>query len=125
MTFDQENPCTWSRSSTYIIGLDTGFHSDHSAIVVGGVWPQAPSSTIGVVHIEQLPLQKPMTEVADLAAKLAREYSARVVVDLTNNTAFADSLATRLGRNPADHMLATTITGADTHALMPTPMQVS
>jgi hypothetical protein len=126
MSYDPNDPSTWSRTAGQgvTIGLDLGFASDHSALVVGAVWSQAQSA-IGVFDIQQLPLETPMNDVADLAADLARKYSARIVADLSNNSAFAALLAGRLGQNPANHMVAAVITGADTHATMPTPMPVS
>jgi hypothetical protein len=126
MNYDPNDPSSWSRTAGqgFTIGLDLGFSSDHLALVVGGVWPQAQSS-IGIFDIRQLPLGTPMNEVADLAADLARQHSARIIVDLSNNSAFAALLAGRLGPNPANYMVAAVITGADTHATMPTPMPVS
>ena len=66
-----------------------------------------------------------MDEVADHAVDLARRHSARIVTDLSNNSAFAALLAARLGRNPANYMLAAVITAADAHANAPTIMPVS
>ncbi|MBB6260659.1 hypothetical protein FHS77_001193 [Paenochrobactrum gallinarii] len=66
-----------------------------------------------------------MNEVADLAIEVAHTYNARIITDLSNNSAFAALLAARLGRNPANHMVAAIITGADTHANAPVPMPVS
>jgi hypothetical protein len=126
MSYDPNDPSSWSRTAGqgFTIGLDLGFANDHSALVVGGVWPQAQSA-IGIFDVQQLPLGTPMNDVADLAADLARQYSARIIADLSNNSAFAALLAARLGRNPANHMVAAVITGADSHATMPTPMPVS
>ena len=41
MSFDPNDPVTWNRGAGlgFTIGLDLGFATDHSAIVVGGVWP--------------------------------------------------------------------------------------
>src|SRR5690606_23050499 len=80
---------------------------------------------IGIVDIRQLPLGTPMNEIADLAVEVARLYGAQIVADLSNNSAFAALLAARLGRNPANHMVAAVITGADTHAVAPVPMPIS
>ena len=126
MSYDPNDPVNWNRSAGrgFTIGLDLGFASDHSAIVVGGAWPRA-QSTIGVFEVVQLPLGTPMNEVADFAVELARRHSARIVADLSNNSAFASLLAARLGRNPANYMVAAVITGAGTHANGPTPMPVS
>lgn len=126
MTYSPTDPSTWSRSaaSGFVLGLDLGFAQDHSALVLGGVWPQA-GYAIGVIDVHQLPLGTPMNEVADQAIALARTRDARIVVDLTNNSAFAALLAARLGRNPANHMVAATITSADAHANAPTPMPIS
>jgi hypothetical protein len=126
MTYHPNDPSTWSRTAGQglTVGLDLGFASDHSALVIGGVWPQAQSA-IGVFDIQQLPLVTPMNEVADLAADLARKHSARIIADLSNNSAFAALLAARLGRNPANYMVGAVIAGADTHANIPTPMPVS
>jgi hypothetical protein len=66
-----------------------------------------------------------MNEIADLAADVSRRNSARIVVDLSNNSAFGALLAARLGGTPANHMVAAVITGADMHANEPTPMPVS
>lgn len=126
MSYDPADPSTWSRSAghSFTIGLDLGFAVDHSALVVGGVWPQAQSA-IGIVDIRQLSLGTPMNEIADLAVEIARSYGARIVADLSNNSAFVALLAARLGRNPANHMVAAVITGADTHAVAPVPMPIS
>jgi hypothetical protein len=125
VTPDYNDPTNWNRAAgrSFTVGLDLGFSVDHSALVVGGVWTR--QSTIGVFDIRQLPLGTPMNEVADLAADLVRKYSARVIADLSNNSAFAGLLAARLGRNPANHMVAAVITGATSHANAPTPMSVS
>lgn len=126
MTYDANDPSTWHRSagSRFCVGLDLRFARDHSAIVVGGVWPQARSA-VGVFDIRQLPLNTPLNEVADLAVDVARSYDAYIVADLSNNSAFAGLLASRLGRNPANRMIAAVITNADTHANAPTSMPVS
>lgn len=126
MTHNPADPATWSRNAghSFAIGLDLGFAADHSALVVGGVWPQAQSA-IGIIDIRQFPLGTPMNEVADLAVETARAYDARIVADLSNNSAFAALLAARLGRNPANHMVAAIITGANTHAAAPVPMPIS
>ena len=126
MSFDPNDPVTWNRGAGqgFTIGLDLGFAADHSAIVVAGVWPPI-QSTIGVFDVLQLPLGTPMDEVADLAVDLARQYSARIVADLSNNSAFAALLAARLGRNPANHMVAAVITGGGYARQLPTVMPVS
>src|SRR5690606_27899671 len=64
-------------------------------------------------------------EIADLAVEIARTYGARIIADLSNNSAFAALLAARLGRNPANHMIAAVITGSETHAAAPVPMPVT
>lgn len=126
MSYDPNDPTTWSQSaaSGFALGLDLGFMQDHSAIVLAGVWPQAEHA-IGVVHIEQLPLGTPMEEVADRAVLLAQTRNARIVADLSNNSAFAGLLASRIGRQCANHMIAAVITAADTHAGNPVAMPVS
>ena len=126
MSHDPGDPVNWHRAaaSNFTLGLDLGFAADHSALVVGGVWPGAQSA-IGVFDIRQLPLGTPMNEVADLAVELSRNHAARIVVDLSNNSAFAALLAARLGANPANHMVAAVITAAAGHANAATPMPVS
>ena len=126
MSYNPNDPTNWSCSAGhgFTLGLDLGFASDHSAIVIGGVWSQAQHA-IGIVEIQQLPLGTPMNEVADRAVDLARPYKAKIIVDLSNNSAFAALLAARLGQNPANHMIAAKITGAGSHANAPTPMPVS
>ncbi len=126
MTYNPTDPATWPRSAghSFTVGLDLGFATDHSALVLGGVWPQAQSA-IGIIDIRRLPLGTPMNEVADLAVEIARAYGARIVADLSNNSAFAALMAARFGRNPANHMIAAIITGAETHANAPVPMPVS
>ena len=68
MSHDPGDPVNWHKAaaSNFTLGLDLGFAADHSALVVGGVWPGAQSA-IGVFDIRQLPLGTPMNEVADAA----------------------------------------------------------
>jgi len=64
-----------------------GLHTDHSAFVLAGVWPQA-SDVIGVVDVKQLPLGTSLEElgtsleeVAGEAAKIARDNRALAVFE--------------------------------------------
>jgi hypothetical protein len=97
MNYSPVDPSTWSRqaASSFVVGLDVGMHSDHSAFVLAGVWPQA-SDAIGVVDVKQFPLGTPLEDVADEAAKVVSDYRAVLVFDATNNSAFAGVLAARL-----------------------------
>ncbi len=126
MSYAPADPTTWSLRAgvNFTLGLDLGFAADHSAIVLAGVWPGAQHA-IGVIDARQVPLGTPLNEVADMAVEIARPQRARIVVDLTNNSAFASLLAARLGNNPANHMVAAVMTGAASHANGPTPMPVS
>ena len=94
---------------------------DHSALVVGGVWPEA-NHAIGIVEIKQFPLGTPLQDVATAAAEMAQTYRARIACDTSNNSAFPSILAPMLGNRPADRLVASVITNALTHATAPTPM---
>jgi hypothetical protein len=114
MNYDERDPATWSRmsASPWIVGADIGQHVDHPAIVVGAAWP-GMGHMIGIVHVEQLPLDTPMDFVADAIAKQVRAFpGSKAIVDLTNNTAFGSLLAARLGRTPGQHMIAANPTSA-------------
>jgi hypothetical protein len=126
MSYSPVDPSTWSRSaaSAFIIGLDVGMHADHSALALAGVWPLAPP-TIGIVDVKQFPLGTPLEEVADEVAQAVRENRAKAVVDSTNNSAFVGMLAARLPLPAINHLVAAAITGALTHAALPTPMLIA
>ena len=91
---------------------------------VGGVWPQA-NAAVGIVHIERIPLGTPLLEVAERTAVLARKYSAKIVCDLSNQSAFAQLLAPMLGDKPHNRLICAVITGAANHAAAPVPMAIS
>ena len=93
-SYDASDPTTWDvyASSGLVIGLDIGQFSDHSALVLGGAWPQA-NNAIGVIGIKRFALGMPLMQVAEEAAGLARKSNARVVCDLSNNSGFAQLLA--------------------------------
>jgi hypothetical protein len=99
-------------------------HADHSAFVLAGVWPQA-SDAIGVVDVKQLPLGAPLEDVANEAARVARDNRAVLVFDGTNNSAFAGVLAARLPQPAVNWLIAAAITGALSHAAQPTPMPIA
>jgi hypothetical protein len=107
-------------ASSFVVGLDTGMHADHSAFVLAGVWPQA-SDAIGVVDIKQFALGTPFEDVADVVATVARDNRATVVFDSTNNSAFAGALTGRL-LQPAVKWL---IAAAMSHAAPPTRMPIA
>jgi hypothetical protein len=123
MTYDPKDPATWSLfgASHFVLGLDVGLMQDHSALVAGGVWPEA-NHAVGIVEIKQFPLGTPLQDVASSAAELAQQYRARIVCDTSNNSAFPSILAPMLGGRPSDHLVAGVITNALTHATSPTPM---
>jgi hypothetical protein len=123
MTYDPSRPETWSASaaSGFFLGLDVGLMQDHSALVLAGVWPQA-GNAIGVIDIKQFPLGTALEDVADEVAKLAREHTAPVVFDASNNSAFAGVLATRVPQPAVNWITAAVITSASSHAGLPTPM---
>jgi hypothetical protein len=126
MIYSPVDPSTWSplAASNFVVGLDVGLHTDYSALVLGGVWPQA-GDAIGVVGIRQFPLATPLEDVADEAAKVARDNRATVAVDATNNSAFAGVLAARLPQPAVNWLISAAITGALSHAAQPTPMPIA
>ena len=123
ITYDPKNPATWSLfgASHYVLGLDVGLMQDHSALVVGGVWPEA-NHAAGIVEIKQFGLGTPLHDVASAAAGMAEQYRARIVCDTSNNSAFPSILAPMLGGRPSDRLVAAVITNALTHATTATPM---
>jgi hypothetical protein len=125
-TYEPSDPCSWSPSaaSGFVMGLDIGLFSDHSALVVGGVWPQA-NGTIGIIEVVQFEIGEPLTKVAEEAAGLAIKHNAKICCDLSNNSAFASIIAPSMGRNPADRLNVCSITGAHQHAIVPTPMPIA
>jgi hypothetical protein len=126
VSYSPIDPSTWSQlaASNFAVGLDVGIHADHSAFVLAGVWPQA-SDAIGVIDVKQFPLGTPLEEVADEAARIARENRAMVVFDATNNSAFAGVLAARLPQPAANWLIAAAVTSALSHAAQPTPMPIA
>jgi hypothetical protein len=123
---DPNDPVNWSRqNAAWIIGADLGFMVDHCAMVTAGVWGM-PRRIIGVVDIKQYPLGTAFETFADdLVTQLRKYPSAKIVCDLTNNTAMAGIVSSRLGKNPAQHFIAAVITNATTHALEPQTMPVT
>jgi len=126
VSYSPIDPSTWSplAASSFVVGLDVGMHADHSAFVLAGVWPQA-SDAIGVVDIKQFQLGTPLEFVADQVATVARDNRAMVVVDATNNSAFAGVLAARLPQPAVNWLVAAAITSALSHAAQPTPMPIA
>jgi hypothetical protein len=126
MSYSPADPSTWDKyaASGFVVGLDVGIQADHSALVLAGVWPGA-QNVIGVVDIKRFPLGEPLETVADEAAKIARENRARVVFDVSNNSAFAGVLAARMPRGAENFIVGAAITNAAAHAMQPTPMLVT
>jgi hypothetical protein len=126
MTYSPVDPSTWPRlsASNFIVGLDVGMHADHSAFVLAGVWPQA-SDAIAVIDVKQFPLGIPLEDVADQVSTVARDNRATVVVDSTNNSAFAGVLAARLPQPAVNWLITAAITSALSHAAQPTPMLIA
>ena len=126
MTYDSSRPETWSTfaASGFFLGLDVGLMQDHSALVLAGVWPQA-GNAIGVIDIRQFPLGTALEDVADEAARLAREHTAGIVFDASNNSAFAGVLAARVPPPAVNWITAAVITNASGHAAQPTPMPLA
>ena len=125
-TYDPSDPRSWdvNAASGLVVGLDIGMMQDHSALVLGGVWPQA-NSAIGVIDIKRFPLGTPLLGVAEHASALSRRTGARIVCDLSNNSGFATLLGPLLGERPANRLLCAVITGAGTHAAQPMPMPIT
>jgi hypothetical protein len=125
-SYSRADPSTWDKlsSSGFIIGVDVGMHADHSAYVLAAVWPFA-AHAIGVIDVKQFPLSTPFEEIADEVATVARDNRAKVIVDASNNSAFASMLAARLPQPPVNHLVVVAITGALAHAAQPTPMAVA
>ncbi len=126
-TADQNDPANWSMfaASKRIVGVDIGGRQDHSFITSGGVWNVNGRSVIGVRDIIQLPLDTPLDEVAKRAAELAREYSARVIFDATNNAAFGSIIAPMLPAPTANWISAATIHAGDSHNAQPERMVIA
>jgi hypothetical protein len=123
---DQNDPVNWSRqNAVWIIGADLGFMVDHCAMVTAGVWGM-PQRVIGVVDIKQYPLGTAFETFADDLVAQARKFpGAKIICDLTNNSAMTGIVSSRLGKNPGQHFIAAVITNALTHALEPQPMHVT
>lgn len=115
----------WTSSTAVCVGLDVGMAQDHSALVAAGAWQSGTRSILGVKEIVQFKIGMSLDDVADEAARVARELRARLVFDSSNNSAFASILAARLGKNPADSLVAGVITQALDHAAQPVPMILS
>jgi len=98
--------------------------ADHSFMCCGGVWPVAGRPTIGVFEIKQWPTGAALDLVAAEAANKAKELHAKIMVDLSNNTAFASLLAGHFS-NPADTICGASITNALEHASIPTRLQLA
>ena len=107
-----------------MIGVDIGLAQDHSALVVGGPWPQAQMA-IGIVEIRQFALGTTHQEIADAVALAAHRHRAKIVVDTSNNSAFVSLLAPRFGRQAANVINPTIIVNAAHHAAAPSPMPVT
>ncbi len=120
------DPSQWARSaaSSIAIGLDIGVMADHSFMCAGGVWPVSGRPTIGVFDIKQFALGAPLDAVAAEVAGKAKEFRAKIMVDLSNNTAFASLLAGHFS-NPADTICGASITNALEHASIPTRLQLA
>jgi hypothetical protein len=123
---DPNDPVNWSRhTASWIIGADLGFMVDHCAMVTAGVWGM-PQRVIGVVDIRQYPLGTAFEAFADDLVTQNRKFpGAKIVCDLTNNSAMAGIVSSRLGRNPGQHFIAAILTNAATHALEPQAMPVN
>jgi hypothetical protein len=121
--YDARDPATWPifGAAGFVVGLDVGQMQDHSALVVGGVWPEA-NHAAAIVEIKQFPLGMPLPEVAGAAAEIALRYRSRIVCDTSNNSAFPSILAPLVGGRPADRLIAGVITNALAHASSPTAM---
>ena len=120
------DPSTWDKTaaSAFILGVDVGMHSDHSALVLAGVWPMA-AHAIGVVDVKQFPLGQPLEEIAAEVATVARDNRARVILDASNNSAFVGVLASRMPQPAVNHLVAATITGAREHGSQSSPMALA
>ena len=126
VTYSASDPATWSPSAAagFVVGVDIGLAQDHSALVVGGSWPQVQMA-IGIVEIRQFALGTTHQEIADAVALAAHRHRAKLVVDTSNNSAFVSLLAPRFGRQAANVINPTIIVNAAHHAAAPSPMPVS
>jgi hypothetical protein len=77
------------------------------------------------VGIKHFPLGTPLEDVADQVATVARDNRAMVVLDATNNSAFAGVLAARLPQPAVNWLIAAAITSALSHTAQPTPMPIA
>lgn len=61
----------WSplAAKRFAIGIDWGFKTDHSALVVAGVFPTATGDIIGIQLLKKFLLQTPYSEVISLAGE--------------------------------------------------------
>ncbi len=119
-------PADWARGAaeSLAIGLDIAALQDHSFLTAGGVWSVGGRPTIGVFQIKQWAQGTPLDAVAAEAAAYAKEYRAKILVDLSNNAAFASLLAGHFS-NAADHICGASITQAAEHASIPTRLQLA
>jgi hypothetical protein len=114
--YSARDPSTWRLADAYFVGLDIGMASDHSALVLAGLWPRG---VIGVVDMQRFPLGAPYEFVADTTATVVRDYRAKVVADASNNGAFIGVLAVRLPAPAMNWLTAGVITAALSHSAYP------
>ena len=126
MTYDPSRPETWSTfaASGFFLGLDVGLMQDHSALVLGAYGRKRAMRSASSTS-RQFPLGTALEDVADEAARLAREHTAGIVFDASNNSAFAGVLAARVPPPAVNWVTAAVITNASGHAAQPTPMPLA
>jgi hypothetical protein len=96
--FSLDDPRTW-RFKPQILVHDVGTTQDRSTAVVGGVGAFEPNPSIGVVHLEELPIGLRGTARATALAEVDRKYLSNnlIVTDFSNDQSYSEQMSEVFG----------------------------
>jgi hypothetical protein len=99
MTYNPNDVASWPGFCPLIIAHDVARSRDHSTAVVGGLSPYG-AALLGVCAAEELPQGLFGSARANALAAVDQRYdrNALIVVDLTNDSSYADALVQTFGQ---------------------------
>lgn len=122
------DPSEWDRYAAHrlVLAHDYGFKSDHSTLLVGGLWKDRGVNFTGIIHIEQISLNTPPLTVRQHLFDCWQTFKTTtgtlgVVVDSRSNQShFQDCCLMGIAPTP----LGLNLTGAERHAAKPQPILI-
>ena len=96
--FSLDDPSTW-RFRSQILVHDVGTTQDRSTAVVGGVGAFEPNPSLGVAHLEELPIGLRGTARATALAEVDKKYlsNSLIITDFSNDQSYSEQMSEMFG----------------------------